>query len=150
MTTTGYVSGHVPEERGSRLAAHTADCIIEAWGADRVGCLEEAVGALVSVFAEVPDVPATTVIPVALETAPGPDLLVSLLEDVIYTVDVFGKVPVRVHLAEAEDGGVAGDMEVVDADEVILVGPIPKGVSWHGLKFGVDGGTWRCKVVVDL
>ncbi|MGA2304288.1 MAG: archease [Acidimicrobiales bacterium] len=57
MTTTGYVSGHVPEERGSRLAAHTADCIIEAWGADRVGCLEEAVGALVSVFAEVPDVP---------------------------------------------------------------------------------------------
>lgn len=120
-------------------------------GADRVSCLEEAVGALVSVFAEVPDVPAPTVIPVALETAPSPDLLVSLLEDVIYTVDVFfGKVPVRVHLAEAEDGGVAGDMEVVDADEVVLVGPVPKGLSSHGLKFGVDGGTWRCKVVVDL
>ncbi len=129
---------------------HTADCILEAWGPDRVTCLAEAVSALVSVFADVRDTATTTTLPVVLEPAPSPDLLVGLLEEVIYTVDVFGKVPAHVHLAEAEDGGVAGDLEVVGAAEVVLIGPVPKAVSWHGLEIGEEEGTWRCRVVVDV
>jgi SHS2 domain-containing protein len=124
--------------------------MIEAWGPDRVTCLAEAVDALVSVFALVPDTAVTTTLPVVLEAAPGPDLLVGLLEEVIYAVDVFAKVPAHVHLAEAEDGSVAGDLDVVDAAEVVLVGPMPKAVSWHGLEMSDDGGTWRCRVVVDV
>jgi SHS2 domain-containing protein len=140
------------EERGDRgfqRSLHGTDCVIEAWGPDRVTCLAEAVGALVGAFTELPDAAATTTLPVVLAAAPGPDLLVGLLEEVIYTVDVFGKVPAHVHLAEAEDGGVAGDLEVVDAAELTITGPVPGGVSWHGLEIGEVGGAWHCRVVVN-
>lgn len=135
---------------GHRLAPHTADCIVEAWATDRAGCLTEALEGLVEVFADVPEVAATREWPLA-ESAPGAeDQLVSLFEEVIYALDVFGVVPVRFHLAETEDGGVAGDMEVVSGDEVQIVGPVPKGVSYHGLSMTLDEGEWRCHVLVDI
>jgi SHS2 domain-containing protein len=148
-------SAHAPDDppvvdRGSRLAAHSADCIIEAWGPDRVTCLVEAIGALVSIFAQVPEGSATTPLPVVVDPAPDPDLLVALLEEVIFCVDVLGKVPAGARLGQADGGGVAGTLEVVDAADVVLVGPVPKGVSWHGLEMVGDGGRWRCRVVVDV
>jgi len=147
--TFGSPPSERPGDRGFRRTSGAVDCVIEAWGPDRVACLAEAVGGLVGLFTEVPDAAATTTLPVVLESAPAPDLLVTLLEEVIATVDVFGKVPAHVHLAEAEDGGVAGDLEVVDADTLHLTGPVPKSVSWHGLEFGETGGAWRCRVVVS-
>jgi SHS2 domain-containing protein len=135
---------------GHRLAARTADRTIEAWGPDRVSCLSEAVLALVEVFADLPDAPATSLVPVATRAGSDEDVLVSLLEEVIYVVDVFSAVPVRVHLAEAEDGGVAGDLEVVPARGVGLRGPVPKAVSCHELVAGPVPGGWRCRVLVDV
>jgi protein archease len=137
-------------ESGFRILPHTADCIIEAWGPDRLACLTQAVAALVSVFAEVGDAVVTTTLPVSMDPAPPADLLVGLLEEVIYVVEVFDQVPVHVHLAEGEDGGLAGDFEVVRAADVALVGPVPKGVSYHDLAIADGGGGWRCRVVVDL
>ena len=148
--STGRLPRDLPSRQGFRLVPHTADSIIEAWGPDRVTCLAEAVGALVSVFADVGDAVATTLLPIVLEPAPGPDLLVGLLEEVIYTVEVFGKVPVRVHLAEADDGGVAGDLEVVPATDVTLIGSVPKAVSYHDLEIAERHGTWRCRALVDV
>lgn len=137
-------------ESGHRLAPHTADCIIEAWGPDRVSCLVEAMKALVDVFAVEPDEAVSRPIPVSVEPTSDRDLLVSLLEEEIYTIDVWGVVPIRFHLAETEDGGVAGDMEVVDAGVVELVGPVPKAVSYHGLEMGEHAGSWTCRVVLDV
>ena len=107
-----------PGDRGLRLAPDTADCIIEAWGPDRVTCRPRRSARSVSVFADVPEAAATTTLQIALEPAPLIDLLVGLLEEVIYTVDVFGLVPVHVHLVEGEAGGLAGDFEVVTVDVV--------------------------------
>ncbi len=135
---------------GHRLVPHTSDCIIEAWGPDRESCLAEALAALVEEFAELPDAPTTRLVPVATGTGSDEDVLVSLLEEVIYVVDVFSVVPVRVHLGAAEGGGVAGDLEVVPASEVGLRGPMPKAVSYHELAFGPSDGSWRCHVVVDV
>lgn len=139
-----------PPAAGHRLLPHTADRIIEAWGPDRASCLTEALAALVESFADVPDAVVVRVLPLA--TAPGgaEDALVSLLEDVIYAVDAFGVVPVRFHLAETEEGGIAGDMEVVAGDGVDIVGPVPKGVSYHGLSVAPVQGSWRCRVLVDV
>jgi SHS2 domain-containing protein len=107
--------------------------------------------ALVEIFAEVdPAVTAPSVVPVSAGPAPGRDLLVSVLEEVIFVTDVLGSVPVRFHLADTEDGGVAGDMEIADRRDVVLVGPIPKAVSYHGLEMADDGGTWRCRAVIDV
>ncbi len=135
---------------GHRLLAHTADSIIEAWGPDRVSCLVQALLGLVESFAEVPDVPATRLVPFAVAPEGPEDSLISLLEDVIYVLDVFSVVPVRFHLAETEGGGIAGDMEVVPADEVEVVGPVPKAVSYHELSMAPVEGGWRCRVLIDV
>jgi archease protein family (MTH1598/TM1083) len=82
---------------GHCLLAHTADCIIEAWGPDRSSCLVQALLGLVESFAEVPDVPATRLVPFAVAPEGPEDTLISLFEDVIYALDVFSVVPVRFH-----------------------------------------------------
>lgn len=136
--------------RGHLLMPHTADCIIEAWGPDAAACFEEAMSGLVDCFAEVPDAPATSVIPVSADPDGPEDLLVYLLDDLIYTIDVCSVVPVRFHLSETEDGGIAGDMEVVPAGQVTLIGPVPKAVSYHDLSMAEHEGSWRCHVLIDV
>jgi len=138
------------DTRGHRLLPHTADSVIEAWGPDRPACLVEAMEALVDIFAEAGDAAVTRTLPLSAEAAASADVLVSLLEEVIYVTEVLGVVPVRFHLADTEDGGVAGDMEVVEAGQVELVGPVPKAVSYHGLDIAEHDGTWRCRVLVDV
>ena len=135
---------------GHRLLPHPADCIIEAWGPDRASCLTEALQAMVNEFAEVPDVPATRVLPLVAQSRGAEDALVSLLEDVMYAVDVFSVVPVRFHLMETEDGDIVGDMEVVPVEQVLVVGPMPKGVSYHELSMAPQGGSWRCHALIDV
>jgi SHS2 domain-containing protein len=139
-----------PQRQGHRIGPHTADAVIEAWGPDRLSCLTEAMLGLVQLFAEPADTATTRTVPVSAEAGPATDLLVSLLEEVIYVTDVLAVVPVRFHLAETEDGGVAGDIEVVEAKQAELVGPIPKAVSYHGLEMAEHDGTWRCRAVVDV
>ena len=56
----------------------------------------------------------------------------------------------RFHLAETEGGGIAGDMEVVPADKVEVVGPVPKAVSYHELSMAPVEGGWRCRVLIDV
>lgn len=51
------------------------------------------------------------------------------------------------HLADAEDGGVAGDMEVVPAGEVEMTGPVPTAVSHADAEIGERDGAWRGHVV---
>ena len=137
-------------ESGHRQLPHTADRLLEAWGPDRATCLTEALLALVDTFAEVYDSVTTEVLPLATSARGAEDALVSLLEEVIYVVDALGVVPVRFHLAEAEDGGLAGDMEVVPASRVDLVGPVPKAVSYHALEAAPFDGGWRCRALVDV
>lgn len=146
----GVASGRVAAAAGHRLLPHTADCMVEAWGPDRASCVTEALAGLVESFVEVPDAAATRTLPLAAAPGGAEDALVSLFEDVIYAVDVFGVVPVRFHLGETEDGGIAGDMEVVTSDQLDIVGPVPKGVSYHGLSAAPVEGSWRCRVLVDV
>ncbi len=138
-----------PAERGHRSAPHTADCVIEAWGPDRLSCLAEAMRALVEVFAEPKEGASRRSVPVWVEPGEDVDVLVALLEEVIYVTDVIG-VPVGFHLAAAEGGAVCGSMEVADASEVEQVGPVPKAISYHGIEFSVHDGTWRCRALVDV
>lgn len=136
-----------PAAVGHRLLPHTADCAIEAWGPDRASCLTEALCGLMEEFVELPDAAAPRVLPLAAAGG-AEDALVSLFEGVIDAINVFSVVPVRFHLSETEDGGVAGDMEVVPVDQVVFVGPMPKAVSYRGLSMGTHDGGWRCHVLV--
>ncbi len=138
------------QESGHRLVPHTADCVIEAWAPNPVGCIGEALQALVEEFAEVQEEPSSRTLPLTATEGVGEDALVQLLEEVIYAVDVFSVVPIRFHLADTEDGGVAGDMEVIPASRAEIVGPLPKGVSYHNLSMNCGDGTWRCHVLIDV
>jgi SHS2 domain-containing protein len=135
---------------GHCTAPHTADCIIEAWGPDRASCMIEALTALVETFAVVANGPATQVVPLVAGQGNDAEVLVSLLEDVIYNLDVRSVVPVRFHLAETDNGGITGAMEVVGVHEVEAVGPVPKAVSYHGLSMMKHNGSWRCRVLIDV
>ncbi len=137
-------------QAGHQLVGHTADCIIEGWGPDRATCTSEALSGLVEAFASVSDAPAPQVLPLATSEASPEDQLVSLLQDVIYTVDVLSVVPIRFHLTETDDGGLAGDMEVVPLDAVTPIGPAPKAVSYHELAMRRTGEGWRCHVLIDV
>lgn len=139
-----------PVVAGHRQLPHTADCALEAWGPDRAACVTEALLALVETFAEAGDPATTETLPLATSATGGKDALVSLLEEVIFVVDALGVVPVRFHLADTTDGGLAGDMEVVSATRLALVGSVPKAVSYHALEMAPVEGGWRCHVVVDV
>jgi SHS2 domain-containing protein len=142
-TDTGQgAAGHrwVPDGNGR---------VIEAWGPDAATCLTEALVALVDGFAEVNDAPTAHILPVSVGEGPE-DALTSLVEEVIDTIRTFSVVPVRFHLAETEDGGFAGDMEVVPMRNAVLKQPIPTAVSFAGLSMGTDGSQWSCHVRVDL
>ena len=133
---------------GHRLAPHTADCIIEAWGPNRAACLTEALLALVEGFAEIGDARPTQVVPIGAVPGPAEDELVELLEQVIFDVDVLSVVPVRFHLGETEEGVIAGDMGVVPAERHgrgragTERGVIPRAVDGGREKEGGGAGSW--------
>ncbi|MGW5671921.1 archease [Micromonospora sp. NPDC003776] len=136
--------------RGHRNVPHTADVRIEAWAPDREGCLAEAVTALVDTFVD------TTGVEPGAETAyrvpPGddPDLLVAVLDEVIFRLDTEGEVPLATDVRPAEDGGLLVRWRVVGTDAVEAIGAVPKAVSLHELRFGPDGAGWSGAVTLDV
>ncbi len=135
---------------GYQLLPHTADVIVAAWGSTVEDCLAEAVRGFVSSFADVAAAEPERTVGFTGDPGAEPELLIELLDEVIYVVDVEDAVPVTVTVARAGDGALTGEFGVVDRDSVPIVGPAPKAVTRHGLRFEHDGSTWRCQVVIDV
>ncbi|MEU5790020.1 archease [Micromonospora purpureochromogenes] len=136
-------------DRGHRAVPHTADVRIEAWAPDREGCLAEAVAALVQTFVDTtgahPDGETTVELPADRDE----DLLVGILDEVIFRLETEGTVPLATE-AQPSAGGLRVCWHTVGTDAVELVGAVPKAVSLHELRFaGTDSG-WRCAVTVDV
>jgi SHS2 domain-containing protein len=122
--------------------------VIDAWGSDRATCMCHALYALVEGFAEVEDAPASRVVPLSIGPGPDEEVLGALFEEVIDAIDVFSVVPVRFHLTETEDGGVAGDMEVVSAASTTVIAPRPVAVPFGKRSMTNGDGGWRCHAEV--
>lgn len=138
---------------GFELLPHTADLKVTAWSSTVEGCLAEAARGLVSSFAQVRGAQPERVITFTCEPGSDAELLVELLDEVIFVLDTEDAVPVQVSVARTGAGGLAGKFGVVRRDAVPAVGPAPKAVTRHGLELGrVGHGTqaWRCEVVVDV
>jgi SHS2 domain-containing protein len=137
---------------GHRILSHTADLALEAWAPGKGECIAHAVQALVESFADVRQaVPRENVTFIASEPS-DEDLLVAVLNDVIYQLEVHGLLPVDISV-DIRPAGPAARADVrfaaVRADEAELTGAVPKAVSLHELRFGRDGELWRCHVTVD-
>jgi SHS2 domain-containing protein len=137
-------------EAGHRVLPHTADVIVEAWAASRSGCLEELVRGVVGTFADTSGAAATREVPLEIDAALDEDVVVNLVDDVVYLLDADGLVVVDVELEEDDDGAFRGAFHVAPAHAVTQTGAVPKGVSRSGLRFVHEGTLWRSQVLVDV
>ncbi|MFF8844209.1 archease [Streptomyces sp. NPDC015127] len=135
-------------ESGHRAVPHTADVRVEAWGATRETCLAEAVLGMVECFADVSAVRPAAVERVRLVEGSDEDLLTALLEEVIYRLEVAGRVPVDVE-ADAPEEGLEVRLALAELADVEIVGAVPKGVSRHELRIRPDAYGWSCAVTID-
>lgn len=134
---------------GYRIASHTADLMIEAWGPTRARCFEHAARGLVASFAEVQAGAAGE--PHLLDVAEDDDaaMLVSLLEEIVYLLDARGAVGLA-RAVEERPGGVRAVFELLPAERVAFVGALPKAIAYHELAVHADEDRWRCRVTVDV
>ena len=137
--------------RGHRTVPHTADLRIEAWAPTREECLAEAVRGLVDSFAVVagrtPSGRARRHMTARLDE----DLLVAVIDEVIYRLDADGQIPVSVAVRRAPDGGVVVFFALVPVAEAEITGAAPKAASLHDLRCAPDAaGRWWCAVTVDV
>lgn len=134
---------------GHRAVPHTADVRIEAWGASRERCLVEAALGMVECFADVTAVRPTSVERVRLTEDSDEDLLTALLDEVVFRLDVDGRVPVDLE-ADTTDGDLDVRLALAELADVEVTGATPKGISWHGLHIGPGPYGWSCAVTVDV
>ncbi|SCF13283.1 SHS2 domain-containing protein [Micromonospora viridifaciens] len=136
--------------RGHRNIPHTADVRIEAWAPDREGCVAEAVAALVDTFVDVAGAGPAGETEFRVPPGADPDLLVGVLDEVIFRLDTEAVLPLATEVRPADDGGLVVRWRTTGTDEVELVGAVPKAVSLHELCFGPDRDGWACAVTLDV
>ena len=137
---------------GHRILPHTADLALEAWAPTKEECIAHAVRALVESFADVRAAIPSESVTFTVDEATNEDLLVRVLNDVIYQLEVHGRLPLGISVKpRPADGQGRTDVRfaAMPAQEAGLVGAIPKAVSLHELRFARAGGLWRCHVTVD-
>ncbi len=137
--------------QGHRTVPHTADLRVEAWAPTREECLAEAVRGLVESFADVGGARPRRSAERHLTAGPDEDLLVAVVDEVIYRLDADGEVPVSVEVRRVHDSGVDLVMSLAAVEAVEIVGAAPKGASLHELRCEADSaGRWSCGVTVDV
>lgn len=134
---------------GHRSVPHTADVRIEAWAPTRERCVVEAVAAMVDSFADLSDRRPSATAGFRVDPGTDPDMLVSVLDEVIYLMDTTSQLPAEVDVTTVDDGFDVW-MRMLDTDQVELVGAVPKAVSLHELRFESGAGDWSCSVTLDV
>jgi SHS2 domain-containing protein len=132
------------------LLPHTADVTVSAWAPTAEACVGEAVRGLVASFVDVTGLTPRSSVRWSVTPAADTELLVGVLEEVVYLLEVREVVPVRVEVSRTGEGGLEGAFWVVPARLGRPVGSVPKAITRHGLVFGGDGGAWRCVVTVGV
>jgi SHS2 domain-containing protein len=128
---------------------HTADLRIEAWAPTRDGCIRQAVLGTIASFLDTSSPRAQRIRRRRLTADRDDDLLVAVLDDVIFLLDTSGEAPVDVHLQDV-DGGIDVEFTMVDASALPQVGAVPKAVSLNELRLSDGQHGWRCSVTLDV
>jgi len=134
---------------GHRSVPHTADLRIEAWAPTRDGCIREAVLGTVESFLDCSSAQPRHTRLRRLTADRDDDLLVGVLDEVIYLLDTAGEAPVDLDM-HGTDGAVDVTFSMVDASTLPQVGAVPKAVSLNELRFSHGQHGWRCAVTLDV
>ena len=134
---------------GHRGVPHTADLRIEAWAPRRDDCIRQAVLGTVDSFLDISSARPHRSLSRRLTAGSDDDLLVAVLEEVIFLLETVGEAPVDLDLQGG--GGVAEvNFAMVDARTLPQVGAVPKAVSLNDLRLSHDDNGWRCLVTLDV
>jgi len=137
--------------QGHRTVPHTADLRIEAWAPTREECLAEAVRGLVDSFAIVAAAPSRHTAERRFLASSDDDLLVAVIDEVIYRLDADGEIPVTVAVRPAPEGGVVLVLSLAELSEAEITGAAPKAASLHDLRCVPDpAGRWSCGITIDV
>jgi len=131
---------------GYRTVPHTADVRIEAWAPSREECVAQAASGMLASFLDLSSAVPVASVSARLDPDTDEDLLVGVLDELIYRLDTDGRIPVAV--AVAPDGEVS--VAMADPATVALIGAVPKAVSLHELRFAAGPDGWACSVTVDV
>ncbi|MFE7791150.1 archease [Streptomyces sp. NPDC057460] len=133
---------------------HTADMRVEAWSPTAEGCIGEAVRAMVESFADTSGAAVVGDRAYTVTAESDEDLLVSVLEEVVYRMDVDGEIPLDVEVGSIRPAGAGLGLSVrfrmADAGTAVPVGAVPKAVSLHDLHMRGGAGGWTCRVTLDV
>lgn len=135
---------------GHRSVPHTADVRVEAWAPSRERCIAEAVAAVVETFLETSGSTRATGAHVCrLSADSDDDLLVAVLDEVVYLLETAGEVPIDVEIQPLEH---AVDVRFATTDVRLLsqVGAAPKGVSLEEVSLASGPYGWSCSATVDV
>ena len=136
-------------ERGHRSVPHVADVRIEAWAPTREMCLAEAVLGTVEAFLDASSAHAQTSRRCRPADSSDEDVLVAVLNEVIYLLHTTRQIPVDVEV-DVVDGGMDVEFAMAEAAPLPQIGAVPKGVSLHQLRFGEGPRGWTCSVILDV
>lgn len=135
--------------RGHRLLPHTADVIVESWGADDLACAEEAARGLIELCVSgEPDPGAGNW--EATISAPPPDLVRAVLDEVIFALDTCELAPVSVRLDPGRDSGFELRLGLAPRDAVQLTGAAPKAIVMQDFESKRRDRPVRCRFIVDV
>jgi SHS2 domain-containing protein len=139
---TGRTAGH-------RALPHTADTRIAAWGETVEECLAQVVLGAVRSFVDTSGARPAERHEVRVEPGEPVEQMIALLDEVIYLMDVTGRVPVAVTVHRDADGLLAR-LDMADLADMPQIGAVPKAVALHQAVFqrGPDG--WSCEVTLDV
>lgn len=146
--------GKQPGASGHAAVPHTADMQVEAWSPTAEGCIGEAVRAMVEGFADTSGAAVVGERTYVVTAESDEDLLVSVLEEVVYRMDVDGEIPLDVEVGSIRPAGAGRGLSVrfrmADAGTAVPVGAVPKAVSLHDLHMRCGPGGWTCRVTLDV
>jgi SHS2 domain-containing protein len=139
----------VSSRRGHRVVSHTADLRVEAWAPTREECIAEAVAGAVASFVDTESAGRPSPHCATVQAESAEDLLVAVLDEVVYLMDTTGEVPVQV-VVEADGGGATVRLAMVPVEGLPQVGAVPKAVSLHQIRLVRGAGGWECSVTLDV
>ncbi|MFF4603236.1 archease [Streptomyces sp. NPDC001339] len=134
---------------GHRSVPHTADLRVEAWGPTREVCLAQAVRGVCESFLDLAGAVGVRRRDVVIRADTDEDLLVALLEEVVYWLDTQNEAPVEAELT-AVRGGLRAGLSMADVGALPVTGAAPKAVTLHELTFARGPDGWHCSVTLDV
>ncbi|MFE6758025.1 archease [Streptomyces sp. NPDC057684] len=125
-----------------------------AWSPTAVGCVGEAVRAVLVGFTDTSGAAVVRDRVHAVTAESDEDVPASLLEEVSYRMDADDEIPLDAGVGRSGPVQTTGACRSAsgspDAGTVVAVGAVPKAVSLHGLQSRDDPGGWTCRVTLDV